>query len=81
MVKKRLILDLRIVNKYISFKYDIYQWMIKYDMHSAYHFIDIYLHIHNVWGSHGMMYVVMYVITSFLCFLLVIRQVHIFIPS
>ena len=53
--KKRLILDLRIVNKHIwkqSFKYDdmkialsyldINQLMIKYDIHSAYHFIDIY---------------------------------------
>ena len=53
--KKRLILDLRIVNKHVwkqSVKYDDIKialsflekdhWMVKYDIHSAYHFVDIY---------------------------------------
>lgn len=53
--KKRLILDLREVNKHIwkqSVKYEDLRlalmylekdsWMIKFDIHSAYHFLDIY---------------------------------------
>ena len=54
--KKRLILDLRLVNKHLwkqSIKYEDIRialmylesesWMIKFDIHSAYHFIDVYI--------------------------------------
>jgi hypothetical protein len=54
--KKRLILDLREVNVHLwkqSVKYDDLRlallylekgfWMIKFDIHSAYHFIDIFM--------------------------------------
>lgn len=53
--KKRLILELRVVNRYIwkqSIKYEDLRlaimylekdnWMIKVDIHSAYHFLDIW---------------------------------------
>ena len=53
--KKRLILDLRLVNKHVwkqSVKYEDLRlalmylekdcWMIKFDIHSAYHFLDIF---------------------------------------
>lgn len=53
--KKRLILDLRLVNKHLwkqSENEDLRltlmylepgSWMIKFDIHSAYHFVDMYL--------------------------------------
>jgi len=62
--------DIKVVLDY--FQNDFF--VIKFDLTSAYHFVDIYIHrTQKTWGFHGLINLVMYCITSLLFYHAVFR--------